>query len=273
MTDTQKANRGQITSARQLALYIDNYFKCNSCRLVRFDVNPTLFKPTSKVYKPYDIKVDGDPDAKKKIDDLPEKKYSTYCLACSMGRKITRIQKHNEKQEKKKPIPCLDQYRALVLNWVKTTGVTYTHNVLNDDCPVSIPTEIGMDVIEHKKLMLQLKELEEERDDLTSKVAEKNGEIKQLTSINHGLKNDLIDVRSELDDVKTNINEIPEQTQHYIQDLYNMIFIPNGTPRSTKSLNTNNFIQIKRGYFHTLLNTFSTLGAKLSKNQAHLVTS
>ena len=63
---SEKANRGQITSARQLALYIDNYFKCNSCRLVRFDLNPTLFKPTSVVFRPYDAKAEGDLDAKKK---------------------------------------------------------------------------------------------------------------------------------------------------------------------------------------------------------------
>jgi len=270
---SNKANRNEINTPKQLAAYIDNYHICNMCRTARWETMPTLFKTVSPVFRPTEFYND---DAREKVQKLPVKTYSSYCRACSTGRTLNRkYKKPGHELATDVPDECVSKYHVLILDWEKTTKIRYTYNVLekNDKlCKIDIPTELALDVQKHQELTDKIKQLEEERNEQSDKIKQLISKYEVVNNSNQSLHGEIADLKSVIGDLKADKDELPDQTKMYIQDIYNMIFKTDNGHRAPRTFKKS-YWRLMSDTFVPLLNTLSILGANISKGQRELITS
>jgi len=178
-------------------------------------------------------------------------------MACALGRTIKRNPEKTSQYE--------DVYRALVVQWIKQTGLTYCYNVIDSSCKKTVPAEIGGDLVKFQELNDKIKQLED--DSLKSR-----DEIIQLTSKNSKLNELVSNLQGDLDDCKDDQDIFPEQKRIDIQFIYDQIFTKEKIPRKPGEFKKSHF-KIWNGSFIPLLNTLSVLGATISKGQKGLITS
>jgi len=268
---SNKANRFEINTPKQLAAYIDNYYICNMCREARWEKHPTLFKTVSPVFRPKEF---YNEHARNKIEELPVKCASSYCRTCSAGRTIKRnYKKPGQDLPIGVPDECIVKYKALILDWEKTTKIKYGYNVLekNDgvkSCKIDIPTELALDVHKHQELIDKIKLLENDNLKLSNELTETQETCDNLSQQNHILNGKIADLSSDLEDMDANKQELPEMSKTHIQDIYDRIF----KHRSRRSFGSG-FWQLKQENFIPLLAALSSLGAKVSSNLNPLLSS
>ena len=236
------SKRFEITSEKQLTGYVDNYRKCNMCREADWASHPLLFKRTGLVKKPTKFHSEK---AKQEVSSLPDKHFSSYCRACSMGRTIKR------KITEKKEITCQVEYDSLILDWIKQIKLTYCHNVLapNKSCNISIPTEIAVDI-----------SIKKENEQLKAKITKLETDLLVEKKQNKDLANQISDLRAELDDHKTSQTEIPEDNLKYAQDIYDRIFA-----HKTKRNWSSAYWRLTNENFSPILENLKHLGVTVKK--------